>query len=188
MLLLHGYLWWRLVRSTTPPGRTRRLLTLVLVVVAVLPVGAVVLRRQDSLLSTVVQWVGFSWLGVAFYLFLTLLALEPVRLLLRRRSRGAARPTTVAEDDQVVASGARRAPRSDDAAARAGSGTAPEPEWTRRGGRRLPDRDTGSGSAQQGDGSWPRCRPEDDGVIVRGVVRRTTVSSDGTWPRCHRVR
>ncbi|ADB72863.1 metallophosphoesterase [Geodermatophilus obscurus] len=89
VLLLHGYLWWRLVRSTTPPGRTRRLLTLGLVVLAVLPVGAVLLRRQDSLLSTVVQWVGFSWLGVAFYLFLTLLALEPVRLLLRRRFRSA---------------------------------------------------------------------------------------------------
>jgi predicted MPP superfamily phosphohydrolase len=89
VLLLHGYLWWRLVRSTTRPGRTRRLLTLGVLVLALLPVGAVLLRRQDSLLSTVVQWVGFSWLGVAFYLFLTLLALEPVRLLLRRRFRSA---------------------------------------------------------------------------------------------------
>ena len=66
--LLHGYLWWRLVRSTTRPGRTRRLLTLGVVVLAVLPMGAVLLRREDSALSTVVQWVGFSWLGVAFYL------------------------------------------------------------------------------------------------------------------------
>jgi uncharacterized protein len=92
VVLLNGYVWWRLVRSTTRPGRTRRLLTLVMVVLALLPVGAVLLRRQDSALSTVVQWVGFSWLGVVFYLFLTLLALEPLRLLLRRwPGRGARR-------------------------------------------------------------------------------------------------
>ena len=121
MLLLHGYLWWRLVRSTTRPGRTRRLLTLGVVVLAALPMGAVLLRREDSTLSTVVQWIGFSWLGIAFYLFLTLLVLEPVRLLLRHRSR------SVADHDgePVVASGARRAPRSDDAAARRASGTSP---------------------------------------------------------------
>src|SRR3712207_4726185 len=122
VLLLHGYLWWRLVRSTTRPGRTRRLLTLGVVVLAVLPVGAVLLRRQDSALSTVVQWVGFSWLGVAFYLFLTLLALEPLRWMagyvLRRRGAGAG-------DELVVASATRRAPRSDDAAAQLRSGTAP---------------------------------------------------------------
>src|SRR5919199_978007 len=90
VLLLHSYLWWRLVRSTTRPGRTRRLLTLGVVVLAALPMGAVLLRREDSTLSTVVQWIGFSWLGIAFYLFLTLLVLEPVRLLLRHRSRGVA--------------------------------------------------------------------------------------------------
>jgi uncharacterized protein len=84
LVLLNGYVWWRLVRSTTRPGRTRWLLTLALVLLALLPMGAVLLRRQDSALSTVVQWVGFSWLGVVFYLFLTLLALEPLRLLLRR--------------------------------------------------------------------------------------------------------
>jgi uncharacterized protein len=89
VLLLHGYLWWRLVRSTTLPGRTRRLLTLGLVLLALLPVGAVLLRREDSGLSTAAQWVGFSWLGVAFYLALTLLVLEPVRLALRSRSRSA---------------------------------------------------------------------------------------------------
>ncbi|MGY1681285.1 metallophosphoesterase [Geodermatophilus sp. SYSU D01176] len=133
MLLLHGYLWWRLVRSTTRPGRGRRLLTLGMVLLAVLPVGAVLLRRQDSLLSTVVQWVGFSWLGVAFYLFLTLLALEPLRLILRGRFRGTASPATVAGDEQVVASGARRAPGSDDAAARRDEGTA-------RGGGAVPGR------------------------------------------------
>ena len=92
LVLLNGYVWWRLVRSTTRLGRTRRLLTPALVLLALLPMGAVLLRRQDSALSTVVQWVGFSWLGVVFYLFLTLLALETVRLLLGRwTGRGARR-------------------------------------------------------------------------------------------------
>jgi predicted MPP superfamily phosphohydrolase len=79
VLLLHGYLWWRVVRSTTRPGRTRRLLTLGLVLLALLPMAAVLSRREDSSATTALQWIGFSWLGIAFYLFLTLLALEPVR-------------------------------------------------------------------------------------------------------------
>ncbi|MFW3171515.1 metallophosphoesterase [Geodermatophilus sp. CPCC 206100] len=87
LVLLHGYLWWRLVRSTTRPGRTRRRLTLLVVVLALLPAGAVVLRREDSPVTTALQWVGFSWLGLAFYTFLALLVLEPVRLLLRRWTR-----------------------------------------------------------------------------------------------------
>jgi predicted MPP superfamily phosphohydrolase len=193
VLLLHGYLWWRLVRSTTRPGRTRRLLTLAMVLLAALPVGAVLLRREDSTLSTVVQWIGFSWLGVAFYLFLTLLALEPVRLLLRRRTR------SVPDDDlePVVASGARRdagaeeesgtapgpgwtgrggrrADAGDEQVVPSGgrrdaraeeSGTAPGPGWTGRGGRRLPDRDTGSGSTAAGTAPGGGGRPEDDSVI-----------------------
>ena len=115
VVLLNGYVWWRLVRSTTRPGRTRRLLTLVLVLLALLPVGAVLLRRQDSVLSTVVQWVGFSWLGVVFYLFLTLLALEPVRWVAGRLLPGPATGTGV---EELVPSGGRRPPRGDDAAAR----------------------------------------------------------------------
>ncbi|MGY1704280.1 metallophosphoesterase [Geodermatophilus sp. SYSU D00697] len=84
LVLLHSYLWWRLVRSTTLPGPARSRLTLLTVVLALLPAGAVLLRREDSAATTALQWVGFSWLGVAFYLFLALLALEPVRLLARR--------------------------------------------------------------------------------------------------------
>jgi uncharacterized protein len=163
VLLLHGYLWWRLVRSTTLPGRTRRLLTLGLVVVALLPVGAVVLRRQDSLLSTVVQWVGFSWLGVAFYLFLTLLALEPVRLLLRRRSRSL--PDDAVQP--VVASGARRGP-----AAQAGSGTAPEPGWTGRGGSGgLPAGSRHERASGGGQGGPPTDRDTGSGSTAAGTAR-----------------
>ena len=102
LLLLNGYLWWRLVRSTTRPGQTRRGLTALLVVLGLLPALAIGLRGtlpRDA--ATPLDWVAYSWLGVAFYLFLALLVLEPVRLLLRpwTRSRGGVEP-----------SAARRAP------------------------------------------------------------------------------
>jgi predicted MPP superfamily phosphohydrolase len=173
VLLLHGYLWWRLVRSTTRPGRRRRLLTLGVVVLALLPVGAVLLRREDSALSTAVQWVGFSWLGVAFYLFLTLLALEPVRwvaghVLQRRERRSPASGTSDVRYDQVVASGARRAPRSDDAAAQLGSGTAPGrgavPSRPRPEARRGPVQGTALSLRRVGrTGSF---HGEEDGVLL----------------------
>jgi uncharacterized protein len=87
-LVLHGYLWWRLVRGTTPPGRARRWLTLLLAVLGLLPVAAVVSRRSLSPAAAApLDWVAYSWLGLAFYLFLCLLVLEPVRLGLRLRPR-----------------------------------------------------------------------------------------------------
>ena len=92
MLLLHGYLWWRLVRGTTAPGRARRRLTVLTLVLALLPTLAVVLRRQLSLEAAApLDWVGYTWLGLAFYLFLATLATEPVRvaLWLYRRKRQA---------------------------------------------------------------------------------------------------
>ena len=85
---MHTYLWWRLVRGTTRPGRARRRLTVLLAVLALLPVLAVLLRRQLSLeTSAPLAWVGFVWLGLALYLVVALVALEPVRLLLRRWPR-----------------------------------------------------------------------------------------------------
>ena len=119
MLLLHSYLWWRLVRSTTVPGRARRRLTVLTVVLAVLPALAVTLRQTLPLEAAApLDWIAFSWLGVAFYAFLTLLALEPVRLAgrlwLRRNGT-----------EHVVPSGARRVPRRDDEGAPPDGGTAP---------------------------------------------------------------
>jgi len=121
MLLLHGYLWFRLVRSTTRPGALRRRLTLLTLVLAILPALAVTLRRTLPLdVAAPLDWVAYSWLGIAFYTFLALLVLEPVRLvgslIIRRKDR------------QVVPSGARRAPRRDDAAAPPERGTAPGSE------------------------------------------------------------
>jgi len=92
MVLLHGYLWLRLVRSTTRPGRTRRALTLLTAVLALLPTLAVVLRTELPMsVATPLDWVGYTWLGLAFYLFLAILATEPVRVAvwLGRRKRDA---------------------------------------------------------------------------------------------------
>ena len=82
MLLVHGYLWLRLVRGTTRPGKLRRRLTLLTVVLALLPSLAVMLRRTLPLGDAApLNWVAYSWLGVAFYALVALVALEPVRLV-----------------------------------------------------------------------------------------------------------
>jgi uncharacterized protein len=84
MLLLHGYLWFRFVRSTTRPGRLRRRLTWLTIVMALLPALAVMLRRTlppDT--AAPLAWIAYSWLGIAFYAFLAMLVLEPVRLIAR---------------------------------------------------------------------------------------------------------
>jgi uncharacterized protein len=122
LLLLHGYLWFRLVRSTTRPGKLRRRLTLLTMVLALLPALAVTLRRTLPLdVAAPLDWVAYSWLGVAFYAFLALLVLEPVRLIGSggtASGRGAVR-----EDGDVMT---RRAPRRDGAAAPQEVGTAPD--------------------------------------------------------------
>ncbi|MGY1753910.1 metallophosphoesterase [Blastococcus sp. SYSU D01042] len=91
---LARYLWVRLVRDTTAPGRVRRRLSVLLGVLAALPVAALLLRgRVPHWIGTPLEWVAFSWLGISFYLLLTLLVLEPVRAvagrLLRRREAAA---------------------------------------------------------------------------------------------------
>jgi predicted MPP superfamily phosphohydrolase len=115
VLLLHGYLWWRLVRGTTRPGRLRRGLTLLTAVLAVLPVLAVLLRgRLSQSAGAPLDWAGYTWLGLIFYLFLAVLVTEPFRLVIRLlRHRG------------VVPSGAGRAPRRREEAAPPDGGTAP---------------------------------------------------------------
>jgi predicted MPP superfamily phosphohydrolase len=114
MLLLHGYLWWRLVRSTTAPGQARRRLTALTAVLAVLPVLALTLRGTLSRSAAApLDWIAYSWLGIAFYLFLALLALEPVRAIgnaVGRRREGSAAPPDRGEVDT----------------ARPGDGTAPD--------------------------------------------------------------
>src|SRR4051794_29232664 len=119
MLVLHGYLWWRLVRGTTRPGRARRRLTLLTVVLTLLPFLAVTLRRTIPLHAAgPLDWVAYTWLGIAFYAFLTLLVLEPVRL--------AASSWLRRHDNRVEPGRPRRGPRRrDETAPRDGREAAP---------------------------------------------------------------
>jgi uncharacterized protein len=81
VLILHGYIWFRMVRSTTIPGRLRRRLTWLVVGLGLLIAVAVPLGSRLSLAAAApLEWAAFTWLGLAFYLFLALLVLEPVRL------------------------------------------------------------------------------------------------------------
>ena len=82
--LMHLYLWKRLVKDTTRPGRTRWILTAALVALMALVFAALILPRIVGVAgSTWFAWPGYLWFGLVGYLFLTLLVLEPVRLALR---------------------------------------------------------------------------------------------------------
>ncbi|AFM15974.1 putative phosphohydrolase [Mycolicibacterium chubuense NBB4] len=98
--LMTLYVWKRSIRDTTGPGRARRILSLVLVVLTFVLVAALVVPRLAGIAaSRWVAWPGYLWLGVLAYLFLILLVLEPVRWALWvRRRRGAPR----AEPDRQV--------------------------------------------------------------------------------------
>ncbi|OBF48364.1 metallophosphoesterase [Mycolicibacterium monacense] len=92
LALIHLYLWKRLVKDTTGPGRTRRILTAVLLGLLALLFAALILPRVIGVReSRWFAWPGYLWFGMAAYLLLTLLVLEPVRpavrAWLRRRDR-----------------------------------------------------------------------------------------------------
>ncbi|TDL10176.1 metallophosphoesterase [Mycolicibacterium obuense] len=88
--LMTLYVWFRTVRSTTRPGRVRRILTVLLLILTALLVAALVSRR-DPAGSGWLAWPGYLWFGLLVYLVLALLVLEPVRLIRRlTRPRGPA--------------------------------------------------------------------------------------------------
>jgi hypothetical protein len=85
--LVAGYLWWRLIRQTTMPGRTRRLLTVFAVLLTMTPIAADALNMSlPPVVATPLEWIGYTWLAVLLYLVFAVLALEPVRFILRRRA------------------------------------------------------------------------------------------------------
>lgn len=89
------YLWWRLVRSTTGPGRWRRVGTAAFVVGFLSLLGSMVFGTQVGPEWGWLTAPGYLWLAVTFYLLLVLLALEvPLlvgpRLVARARARARA--------------------------------------------------------------------------------------------------
>jgi uncharacterized protein len=108
--LIHVYLWRRLVKDTTQSGRTRNVLTVVLLALMTLLVATLILPSVFG--STELGWLtwpGYLWFGLAAYLFLTLLVLEPVRFTLYRWAGRRPRPVTegppadpLAEDERTT--------------------------------------------------------------------------------------
>jgi uncharacterized protein len=83
--LMHWYIWKRLVKDTLRPGRARRALTVLTVVLALLVFATLTLPRTIGLdASRWFTWPGYIWFGLIVYLFLTLAVLELPRLALRR--------------------------------------------------------------------------------------------------------
>jgi predicted MPP superfamily phosphohydrolase len=94
-LAIHLYLWKRLVRDVTGPGWRRRggaVLAVVLAVLVPLTVGA---TRSGHLRW--LAWPGYVWIGLMFYLLVTLVVLEVPRLALLLLWRPRARTSEPAE-------------------------------------------------------------------------------------------
>ena len=80
-LLIHAYLWWRLIRSAHLQARTRRVLTAALVVAFLsVPLTTATRIAWPSFAATV-GWFTMSWLAFAGLTFVTLLAIDLLRLL-----------------------------------------------------------------------------------------------------------
>ena len=82
--LMHWYVWKRLVKDTTGPGRVRRIGTVAIVLLTLLVIATLMLSRVLSPdVARLFSWPGYIWFGLLVYLFMTLLVLELPRLALR---------------------------------------------------------------------------------------------------------
>lgn len=105
VILVHLYLWNRLVRATTARGtRARRVLTWVLV-----GLGALVLvtfvGSRTQLGHGLISWPGYIWFALMFYLVVFLLVLEIPRMVAAfamRRSAKVKAQAQVAEAEPVA--------------------------------------------------------------------------------------
>ncbi len=77
VVVIHLYLWHRLVRATTRPGRVRTGLTLVMAGLFVLVLGTFGGMRLEAL--SWLSWPGYVWIAIMFYLFVFLVVLEAPR-------------------------------------------------------------------------------------------------------------
>ncbi|MFZ3499879.1 metallophosphoesterase [Streptomyces sp. 5.8] len=157
LVLVHRWLWIRLVRDTTTPGSAiRRTGTALAFALPLLSVAALMAGRAGApfWLERTVAWPGYLWLAVLLYLTLAMLLAEPVRIFwLRRQNRataqaalsalaseGAAAPGLGAEPRHTAAgadtSGPGAQPRNVPAAAGAdATGSGAEPQFREGAGR-----------------------------------------------------
>ncbi|OAN36215.1 metallophosphoesterase [Mycolicibacterium iranicum] len=117
LLLMHAFIWKRMVRDTTRPGRSRRLLSALVAALMLLLIATLFVPRFFGVEEAGwFAWPGYLWFGLLAYLFLALLVLEPVRLILRRWvKRGAGQRTQTAATDPEApeTSGASERPAVD---------------------------------------------------------------------------
>ncbi|WP_229811260.1 metallophosphoesterase [Streptosporangium pseudovulgare] len=100
VVLVHYYLWRRLVKDTTVPGRARVVLTAALVALAAL---LIVMRAGERLTwGHLLAWPGYLWLAVMFYLFVFLVVLEIPRALALLAVRRAGRRAPEREPERVA--------------------------------------------------------------------------------------
>lgn len=80
----HYYLWIRLVRDAALSVSLTRVLTVLVVALAVnVPLAMIFLRILPSRVAIPFVWVAYVWIGVSFMLFVTLLPTEIIRLVAR---------------------------------------------------------------------------------------------------------
>ncbi|MFE4635012.1 metallophosphoesterase [Streptomyces sp. NPDC056773] len=135
LVLVHRWLWIRLVRDTTAPGSgIRRVGTALAFALPLLAVTALVAHRAGApfWLERTVAWPGYMWLAVLMYLSLTMLVAEPIRAVwLRRLNRTTHGPGPGAVAD-TAGSGAQPHPAAEGAA---GAGPGAEPQFREGVGR-----------------------------------------------------
>ncbi|MER5484590.1 metallophosphoesterase [Streptomyces sp. NPDC002812] len=160
LVLVHRWLWIRLVRDTTAPGGAiRRTGTALAFALPLLSVAALVAGRAGApfWLERTVAWPGYMWLAVLMYLSLAMLVAEPVRAVwLRRRSRVTPQASLGAQPHGAPA--AEPAPAQ--GAPATGSGAEP--------------RHAAAGAATSGSGAEPRRAAEPHNPVQREGAGRGT--------------
>jgi predicted MPP superfamily phosphohydrolase len=87
--LLHYYLWARIVRDPALPPAWARGLTVALVVLALLPIAAMMAMRGPRSVSGPLTWVAMTWLGFAFFGLLLFGTVDLARVIAWAARRGA---------------------------------------------------------------------------------------------------
>jgi predicted MPP superfamily phosphohydrolase len=84
---MHWYLWLRLVRDPGLADPWRRILSVALVVLTFsAPIGMLALRLAPRPLNKLIPAAAFTWLGVGFLLFVSVLALDLARFAVQAAS------------------------------------------------------------------------------------------------------
>ncbi|MEU9832264.1 metallophosphoesterase [Streptosporangium sp. NPDC048047] len=172
VVLVHYYLWRRLVRDTTTPGRARVVLTAVLLGLAAL----IIVMRAGERLSWghLLAWPGYLWLAVMFYLFVFLVVLEIPRALallaVRRAGRRAPEPEREPERVAVPAS-------TGSAAAAGAAGTADVPDARDASGHPGAARDPGAAGVPDAEGDAAGARGPGGAPVGRRLFIGRTVAA-----------